>query len=67
MRAAPALSNTVYFPPGTDGELEALEREFDAVAAADADATAGLAAKAQADWRRGVAVSDPGAFGNSLG
>jgi hypothetical protein len=42
----------------TDGELEALEREFDAVAAADADATAGLASKAQADWRRGVAVSE---------
>lgn len=40
-----------------DGELDALEREFDAVAAADADAAAGLASKAQADWRRGVAVS----------
>lgn len=50
------MAYTVQIPPATDGELDALEREFDAVAAADADATAGLAAKAQADWRRGVAV-----------
>lgn len=40
-----------------DGELAALEREFDAVADADAAAAEGLSAKAEATRRRGAAVN----------
>ncbi len=40
-----------------DGELAELEREFDAVAAADAAAAGGLAEKAAAEARRGAAAA----------
>lgn len=57
--AAPSddeLDDAQQFSPEPDGELVALEREFDAVADADAAAAEGLSAKAEATRRRGAAA-----------